>query len=153
MALEIGDKIQEFIIKDDQGENFNSKDLIGKKAFVLYFYPKNFTPGCTKEACSFRDSYQDFLDLGVEVIGVSSDSVASHQKFKEKYGLPFKFLADINGDLRKQFGVKSNLLGLLPGRETYVIDKKGIIRLKFNSINAAKHKKIALSIIKEITYE
>ena len=151
MALEIGDKIPVFTAKDDSGELVNSTNLIGEKPVVFFFYPKNFTPGCTKEACAFRDSYEDFRSMGAEVIGISSDSVSSHTKFKNKYRLPFTFLSDTNGKLRKLFGVKSELLGLLPGRETFVIDKDGIIRLKFNSMNASKHLGKAMDKVKELT--
>ena len=151
MALEIGDKIPAFTAKDDLGELVNSTDLVGEKPVVFFFYPKNFTPGCTKEACAFRDSYEDFRSMGAEVIGISSDSVSSHTKFKNKYRLPFTFLSDTNGKLRKLFGVKSELLGLLPGRETFVIDKDGVIRLKFNSMNASKHLGKAMDKVKELT--
>jgi len=151
MALKIGDKVPSFESKNDQGEDFYSNDIIGKKAVVIYFYPKNFTPGCTKEACDFRDSYADFKDMGAEVIGISSDSAKSHTKFKNRYKLPFLFLSDSNKKLRKAFGVKSELLGLLPGRETFVIDKEGIVQLKFNSINASKHLGRAMAKIKELT--
>lgn len=151
MALQIGDKIPAFTTKNDLGEMLNSTDLIGKKPVVFFFYPKNFTPGCTKEACAFRDSYEDFRSMGAEVIGISSDSVSSHTKFKNKYRLPFTFLSDTNGKLRKLFGVKSELLGLLPGRETFVIDKDGVVRLKFNSMNASKHLGKAMDKVKELT--
>lgn len=150
MGLQVGDKVPEFIATNDKGEFFLSSDIIGKKNLVLYFYPKNFTPGCTKEACDFRDSYVDFVNLGVEVIGVSADGAKSHTRFKSKYTLPFMFLSDSKGELRKLFGVKSELLGLLPGRETYVIDEKGIIRLKFNSMKASEHLSKAIEKIKEI---
>ncbi|TPN85447.1 peroxiredoxin [Aquimarina algicola] len=153
MSLEIGDKVPEFTAESDEGNIFKSHEIIGKKPVVIYFYPKNFTPGCTKEACDFRDSYVDFQSLGAEVVGVSSDSIASHTKFKSRYKLPFVFLSDKKNKLRKLFGVKSELLGLLPGRETYVIDKKGVVRLKFNSINASKHLTKALKKIKDIAEE
>ncbi|WP_109851859.1 peroxiredoxin [Aquimarina sp. AU58] len=150
MGLQVGDKVPEFIATNDKGEHFLSSGIIGKKPLVLYFYPKNFTPGCTKEACNFRDNYVDFENLGVEVIGISADSIKSHTRFKSSYKLPFMFLSDPNGELRKLFGVKSELLGLLPGRETYVIDEKGIIQLKFNSMKASEHVNKALEKIKEI---
>ena len=153
MGLEIGDKVPGFTAASDSGEDFISSDIIGKKPVVIYFYPKNFTPGCTKEACDFRDSYADFKSLGAEVIGVSADGVKSHTRFKNRYKLPFIFLSDAKGGLRKLFGVKSELLGLLPGRETYVIDKDGIVRLKFNSLNASKHLGKAMAKIKEIANE
>ncbi len=151
MALAIGDKLPHFVIKKDDGEDFDSKTLIGVRPMVIFFYPKNFTPGCVKEACSFRDSYEDFKSMGAEVIGISSDSVSSHVRFKNKYKLQFTFLSDANGKLRKLFGVKPSLLGLLPGRETYVVDKEGVIRLKFNSMSAANHLNQAMTKIKELT--
>ena len=150
MALNIGDKVSVFEAKRDSGEIFKSTELIGKKPVVIYFYPKNFTPGCTKEACDFRDNYEEFKSMGAEVIGISNDSVESHKRFKNRYRLPFIFLSDRGGKLRKLFGVKSELLGLLPGRETFVIDKEGIVRLKFNSINASKHFKKAIKKMQEI---
>ncbi|MBW1298798.1 peroxiredoxin [Aquimarina litoralis] len=151
MGLQLGDKVPEFVAIKDDGGNFNSKDVIGKIPCVLYFYPKNFTPGCIKEACDFRDSYEDFKKEGVEVIGISSDSVKSHERFKNRYKLPFIFLSDNKGELRRLFGVKPGLFGMLPGRETYVIDQNGIIKLKFNSANASKHLKQAIKTVKDIT--
>ncbi|RZS93104.1 peroxiredoxin [Aquimarina brevivitae] len=153
MSLQEGDKVDHFSCKDDNGATFESTSLLGKKVAVVYFYPKNFTPGCTKEACDFRDHYTEFKELGAEVIAVSSDSASSHQKFKTKYRLPFIFLADKDGQLRKLFGVKSSLLGLLPGRETFVIDKNGVLRYRFNSLNASKHMSKALSVVKQIADE
>ncbi|WP_271770077.1 peroxiredoxin [Aquimarina algiphila] len=150
MGLKVGDKVPEFSAVRDNGEDFQSSDIIGKEAVVIYFYPKNFTPGCTKEACDFRDSYADFKSLGAEVIGVSSDGIKSHTRFKKKYNLPYTFLSDSKGKLKRLFGVKSELLGLLPGRETYVIDKEGIVQLKFNSMNASKHLGKVIAKIKEI---
>jgi len=151
MSLEVGDKVPEFTAKDDHGNDFMSTGILGKKPVVIYFYPKNFTPGCTKEACDFRDSYEDFKNVGAEVIGISSDSIKSHTKFKNRYKLPFIFLSDSNKRIRKIFGVKSELLGLLPGRETFVIDKEGVVQLKFNSMNASKHLGKAIDKIKELT--
>lgn len=148
MALKIGDRAPEFILKDQHGELFSSNSLMGKKPMVIFFYPKDDTPGCTKEACSFRDSYEEFKDLGAEVIGISSDSEKSHQKFVSKYSLPFILLSDVNKKVRKSFKVDKNLFNLLPGRETYVIDKKGIVIMVFNSMNASKHMEKALEALK-----
>ncbi|TYP72969.1 peroxiredoxin [Aquimarina intermedia] len=153
MGLNIGDKIPEFTGKDDSEKALNSKDLIGVKPFVIYFYPKNFTPGCTKEACDFRDNYEEFEEYGVEVIGVSGDSVSSHQRFKAKYKLPFQFISDSNGELRELFGVESRMLGLLPGRETFVVNRDGILVFKFNSIKATHHFKMAITKVKELVNE
>lgn len=152
MALNIGDKIPSFEGVNDQGESFSSDDLLGKKPFVIYFYPKNFTPGCTKEACDFRDHYEDFKDLGAEVIGVSADSVSSHKRFKNKHQLPFVFLSDKNGKLRKKFQVASLFFGMLSGRETFVVDQQGILQMRFNSINASKHMQKAIQTIKNMSH-
>jgi len=84
-----GDLVPDLMLKDQNRNDFCFRELVGEKAFVVYFYPKDFTPGCTKEACSFRDSYQEFQDLGAEVIGISADTTASHAKFSEKYNLPY----------------------------------------------------------------
>lgn len=150
MSLKIGDIIPNFAAKDSHGEIFESQSVLGRKPLVIYFYPKDNTPGCTTEACSFRDQYEDFKDLGAEVIGISSDSVKSHQSFANKYKLPFVLLSDEDKKLRNLFGVRNNLFGLLPGRVTYIIDKNGVLIYVFDSMDAAKHIPKALSIIKEL---
>ncbi|SDR65695.1 peroxiredoxin [Gramella sp. MAR_2010_147] len=149
--MEIGELVPDLVLKDQHGENFNFSDLIHKKAFVVYFYPKDFTPGCTKQACSFRDRYEDFIELGAEVIGVSADSPKLHSKFIKKYELPYIFLSDKDKKARKAFGVKTNLLGLLPGRETFIFDKKGKLLHKFNSMSASRHMPEALAVLKKKT--
>jgi thioredoxin-dependent peroxiredoxin len=149
MGLKIGDVLPDFTAKDTNGNDFDSQNYIGKQSVVIYFYPKDDTPGCTAQACSFRDNYQDFKDLGAEVIGISSDSVQSHIKFKSKFNLPFILLSDNDKKLRKLFGVENNLL-FIPGRETFVADKNGIIKMIFNSMNAKIHIDKALSILKKI---
>lgn len=126
------------------------KTLLGKKPLVIYFYPKDNTPGCTAEACSFRDQYEDFKDLGAEVIGISSDSVSSHQQFSEQYKLPFILLSDNDKKIKTLFGVPSGLFGLLPGRVTYVTDKNGVIQMIFDSMLATKHIPKALQAIKKL---
>lgn len=150
MALQVGDRIPKFTAKDNKGNDFDSDSIIEKKPVVIYFYPKDNTPGCTAQACSFRDQYEDFKDLGAEVIGISSDSVASHVKFIQKYKLPFLLLSDSDKKLRSLFGVKTNLFGLLPGRVTYVADQNGIIQLIFDSMNATNHIPKALAIVKKL---
>ena len=149
MALQIGDKIPNFTAKDTNNNDFDSTTIVGQKPVVIYFYPKDNTPGCTAQACSFRDQYQDFTDLGAEVIGISGDTVSSHEKFAKRYKLPFLLLADSAGKLRKLFGVKTNLLGLIPGRVTYVADKDGVIQLIFDSMMATKHIPKALDFLKK----
>jgi len=124
MALKVGDIVPNFKAKDSNGNIFESSAVIGKKPAVIYFYPKDDTRVCTEQACSFRDSYQDFTDLGTEVIGVSGDSATSHQKFSKKHQLPFTLLSDDDKKLRNLFGVPTALFGLIPGRVTYVIDVK-----------------------------
>jgi peroxiredoxin Q/BCP len=151
MALQIGDKLPGFKGKDTDGNDFDSQDIIGKKPLIIYFYPKDNTPGCTAQACSFRDQYEDFTDLGAEVIGISSDSVASHQKFSKQYKLPFILLSDTDKKIRNLFGVSSIMFGLLPRRVTYVADKNGIIKLVFNSMMATKHISKALETIRGIS--
>lgn len=150
MPIDKGDLIPKFELKDQSGNVFQSDQVLGKKPVVIYFYPKDFTPGCTKEACSFRDSYEDFTEVGAEVIGISSDSEKSHAKFSKKYNLPFKLLSDPNGKVRKKFGIKKSLLGLVPGRETFVIDAEGKLIFRFNSLDASRHMKKALEAIKKI---
>ena len=150
MSLEKGELVPHFELKDQNGNVFDSKEIIGKKPVVIYFYPKDFTPGCTKEACNFRDSYQDFKEAGAEVIGISNDSEKSHSKFAKKHNLPFILLSDSSGKVRKKFGIKKSLLGLVPGRETFVIDGEGKVIFKFNSLDASKHMKKALNAVKKI---
>ena len=148
MALKVGDTLPNFTAKDTNGTVFNSQNYIGKQSLVIYFYPKDNTPGCTAEACSFRDNYQDFKDLGAEVIGISADSVTSHLKFKSKFNLPFILLSDADKKLRKLFGVENSLI-FLPGRETFVADKNGVILMIFNSISSKIHIEKALQILKK----
>jgi thioredoxin-dependent peroxiredoxin len=151
-SVKVGDRAPDFTLPTQKtGESFHLHDLVGKSAIVLYFYPKDDTPGCTAEACSFRDSYEAFQEAGAEVIGVSSDSEASHQRFANKYKLPFILLSDLGGTVRKFYGVPSTF-GLLPGRVTYIIDKQGIVRHIFSSQFAPqKHIDEALRVLQEIT--
>ncbi|EDM43307.1 Alkyl hydroperoxide reductase/ Thiol specific antioxidant/ Mal allergen [unidentified eubacterium SCB49] len=150
MSIAIGSTLPEFTLVDQDGVTFNSKKDIGNTPSVIYFYPKNFTPGCTAEACSFRDAYEDFIAHNVKVIGISSDSESSHKKFASKFNLPFTLLADEEKVVRSLFEVKGKLLGLLPGRETFVFDTKGKLVFKFDGMSAGPHITKALDIIKEI---
>ena len=149
MALQVGDKVPHFFSMDSNGTTFDSASMVGSKPLVIYFYPKDDTPGCTTQACTFRDQYEDFKDLGAEVIGISSDSVQSHQKFAKRYQLPFILLSDNDKKIRKLFEVPANLFGLLPGRVTFVVDKNGIIQLIFDSMSAKIHITKALAILKK----
>lgn len=153
MALELGDTIPDISLIGENGKAFKLNKFINIKSIVVYFYPKNFTPGCTKEACEFRDRYEDFKDLNTEVIAISSDSEESHTRFKAYYKLPFIFLSDKDKNARKTFGVKSSLFGLLPGRETFVFDKEGKLLMKYNNLNAAEHTAKAFEKIKLIQNE
>ncbi len=151
--VKIGDRAPDFTLESQSGDKVRIKDFIGKKIIVLYFYPKDGTPGCTAEACSFRDNYDVFKNAGAEVIGISSDAVESHSAFVLKYNLQFILLSDKDQTVRKLYGVPSTL-GLLPGRVTYIIDKKGIVRHVFSSqFNATKHISEALRVIQSLTEE
>jgi peroxiredoxin Q/BCP len=146
MAIHVGDHLPHFIALTQEGTSFDSNEL-QNKSVVIYFYPKDNTPGCTAQACSFRDAYQDFQDLGAEVIGVSGDSVRSHQSFQAKYKLPFVLLSDANRKLRKLFGVPTALFGFLPGRVTYVFGANGICIYIFDSLSAKSHISKALQAL------
>lgn len=149
MGLTPGTKIPEFMLPDQDGRNFSSLEVVGKKPLVVFFYPRDHTPGCTREVCAFRDNYEAFHEMGAEVVGISSDSQRSHGKFAAAYRLPFRLLSDEGQKVRKLFGVKGSFFNLLPGRETFVADSKGIIRLVFNSMDPAGHMKQALKALKE----
>jgi len=149
-GLEAGAKAPEFTLNDQHGKSISLTSFRGQKNLVVYFYPKDDTPGCTKESCAFRDHYTAFSDAGAEVIGISSDSEASHKAFAEKYKLPFTLLSDVGGRVRASFGVPPTF-GLLPGRVSYVIDKQGVIRHAFNSqMNPTKHVDEALEVLKTL---
>ena len=147
MSATVGQPAPEFTLPDQDGGTVSLSSLKGGWA-VVYFYPKDDTPGCTAESCSFRDSFEEFTDVGARVIGISSDSVESHKEFAAKYQLPFTLLADTDGDVRKAFGV-GKTLGLIPGRVTYVIDPEGVVRHKFSSqFKPKSHIDEALDVIK-----
>ena len=149
--VEIGDKAPEFALKNQNGETVSLKDFLGKKAVVLYFYPKDMSPGCTKEACAFRDSYEAFKDAGAEVIGISSQSQESHSIFSLRYNLPFTLLVDEGSKVRRLYGGRSSL-GMIPGRVTYVIDKEGVVRHIFSSqVDIEGHVNEALKVLKTLT--
>ena len=137
--IEVGDKVPAFSLRNQAGKWVEIEQFFGRP-FVLYFYPKDDTPGCTAEACGFRDAYDEFRDLDAEVIGVSADSPTSHSAFAKKYDLPFTLLSDQDNQVRKLFGVTGNLFGLLPGRVTYVVDAEGTVRHIFEAqLQAKRH--------------
>lgn len=149
-GIQINDRFPDFQLKDQDGTLINLKDQLGSP-LVIYFYPKDDTPGCTKEACSFRDQYEFFTDAGAKVIGVSNDSPASHAKFREKHNLPFTLLSDDGNNLRKKVGVPKTFLGLIPGRVTYILDASGTVKQIFNSqMNFAGHVTEAIATIKKL---
>jgi peroxiredoxin Q/BCP len=151
--VRVGDRAPDFALRSQTGQTVSLKDFEGKSAVVLYFYPKDESPGCTAEACAFRDRYEVFKEAGAVVIGVSSDSVDSHKEFASHHNLPFLLLSDSGGKVRKRYGV-ARTLGLMPGRVTYVLDKKGIVRLVFSSqFSPAEHVEEALTILKTIRDE
>jgi len=144
--LKPGDKISAFSALDQHGKEFRWTELNGAK--VVYFYPKDDTPGCTLEACAFRDAYEDFSDAGITVIGISADSPEQHDQFARKYQLPFLLLSDTKGELRQLFGVKAKFLGLIPGRVTFVVDANNVVQHVFDSLlKPEKHVMESLRIL------
>jgi peroxiredoxin Q/BCP len=163
----VGDKAPAFESVDDQGKPWKSSDHIGKKIVVVYFYPADLTGGCTAQACGFRDDAKKLADMGVEVVGVSGDSVANHQLFKKVHNLNFTLLADEKGDVAKKFGVKVGKGGTFPykgadgtvsklvrgvtiSRWTFVIDRNGTVVLRDTNTNAAKDSQRVLDEVKKL---
>lgn len=150
MSVKVGDTAPDFTLASQSGTSVSLKNLSSNKCVVLYFYPKDDTPGCTTESCAFRDQYKVFKSAGAEVIGISADSPESHQRFAAKYQLPFTLLSDSDNKIRKLYGVPSTL-GLLPGRVTYVIDQHGVVQNIFNSqFNFKGHIKESLIILQQL---
>jgi peroxiredoxin Q/BCP len=151
--LKEGDKAPDFAVNDGAGKTVRSKDMKGKK-YVLYFYPKDDTPGCTKEACSFRDSFSKFKRRGIEVFGVSLDSEKSHQKFTEKFSLPFRLLADTDRKLSESYGTygQKKFMGreyMGNHRMTFLIDEKGKIKKIFEKVKPEDHAEEVLAAFGE----
>jgi peroxiredoxin Q/BCP len=145
--VNVGDVAPDFTLPDQSGAPVRLRDLLGQKTVVLYFYPKDETPGCTIEARAFRDSYEQFSAKDAQVVGVSSDSVRSHRRFAQRHDLPFLLLSDADGAIRRLYGVEKTL-GLLPGRVTYVIDQTGIVRHVYSSqLRATRHPREALMVL------
>tara|TARA_B100000508_G_C11451084_1_gene274111 strand:- start:1225 stop:1671 length:447 start_codon:yes stop_codon:yes gene_type:complete len=143
------DSLPKFTLKDQHGNPVQSEDWIGNTAVLVYFYPKDFTPGCTKEACGFRDAFEDFTERGIKVVGISGDTIDSHKKFANRHQLPFTLLADPDGNVKKLFQVKPSLLGFLPGRESFLFNKQGKLIFKFRSISGSAHVTEALKHIQD----
>jgi thioredoxin-dependent peroxiredoxin len=146
----VGDRAPDFELTAGSGGTVRLSQFQGKKNVVLFFYPKDDTPGCTVEACTFRDRYQDFADAGAELIGVSSDSVESHQRFAGKHQLPMTLLSDGGGEVRKRWGIRSTF-GLLPGRVTFIVDKEGVVRHVFESqLRVKRHVQESLEVLRKL---
>jgi len=146
--LKVGSKIPEFKLLDQNGKEFNSKDVVGRQKLVIYFYPKDETPGCTKEACYFRDQYDVFKQADAAIIGISGQSVSSHKEFAENHQLPFTLLSDEDNKVRHLFGVQTSPI---PGRVTFVVDKTGTVVYVFDSLTqATKHVDEAMRILKDM---
>jgi len=151
MQLKVGDAAPVFESVTETGEKLSLSDLIGKTNVVLYFYPKDFTTGCTKEACTFRDNYDEVTARGATIIGISSDSPETHSRFKKEHSLQFALLSDRDKRIRKLYGVDSRFI---PPRTTFVIDKTGKIRSIFNSqLNMTKHVEESLKTLDDISRE
>ncbi len=149
--ISVGSTIPSFALQDQHGQMFQIDSVVGKKNLVIYFYPKDDTPGCTKEACAFRDQYEDFEEADALIIGISAQSVESHLNFAKKHRLNFTLLSDEGNKVRKMFGVPTNLFGLIAGRVTYVVNKKGEVVYMFNSqTQATKHVEESIRILQEM---
>jgi peroxiredoxin Q/BCP len=147
MSVQVGQGVADFQRTTHTGEVFSLSALRGRWV-VIFFYPKDFTPGCTAQSCAFRDSFADLARLGAAVVGVSGDSDASHAQFAAKHALPYPLIGDQDGSLRKHFGVPRSLFGLMPGRVTYVIDPAGVCQMVFNSqLRATAHAAEAVKVI------
>lgn len=148
--LQTGDYAPDFMLKDQHGDIIKLSDFRNHKNVVLYFYPKDDTPGCTIEACGFRDKYYEFQNTDTEIIGISSDSGASHFKFAAKFNLPFTLLSDEGSKVRKLYNIPNSYL-FIPGRVTFIIDKVGVIRHIFNSqSNALFHVQESMKVLANI---
>lgn len=145
--VKVGSKVPSFQLKDQDGNDFDISTVLGKQPLVIYFYPKDETSVCTKEACSFRDAYEEFSKYGAKVIGISGDGVASHKSFAQHHQLPFTLLSDADNKVRKLFGVPKTFV--IPGRVTYVVNKEGVVVHEFNSMrDGEKHVTEALAALK-----
>ena len=148
----MGDKAPGFSLQDQDGNTVDIGEMIGKKALVVYFYPKDFTAGCTLEAHEFREMHEEFQTNGAELFGISSDDMGTHQRFREENKLPFTLLSDPGDRVRDLYGAWG--AGRSPGRVTYLIDKKGVIRMVFSSVvQPKKHSHEAMRVLEEINRE
>ena len=152
-ALAVGAQAPNFSAETHDGVALQLSELLERSSVVLFFYPRDFTPGCTAEACAFRDDYTDFVEAGAAVVGVSADSGESHRRFAQHHDLPFALISDADGALRRAYGV-DKVWGVLPGRVTFVIDRQGIVRNVFDSaIFARRHSGDALTTVARLLRE
>jgi peroxiredoxin Q/BCP len=148
VSVEVGVMAPDFTLPALRGGQVTLSDFRGQKNVVLFFYPRDLSPGCTVEACTFRDAYEDFVEAGAEVIGVSSDSLDKHATFAQRHNLPMQLLTDAGGVVRDRYGVKRTL-GLIDGRETFIIDKAGVVRHVFRSqLRVKSHVEEALAVLR-----
>ena len=148
--LKIGDMAPDFSLPNQDNAVVKLSDYLGKTSVVIFFYPKDDTPGCTAQSCSFRDRSDEFAKLGVQILGISQDSAESHQKFIGKYQLPYPLLSDVNGSVATLFGV-SKTFGLMPGRATFLVDIHGAIQMAYSSqIYIQKHIDDALQVARRL---
>lgn len=151
MPVAVGDRAPAFELPDQDGRPFRLADALGHGPVVVFFYPKDETTGCTREACAFRDEHEDFVAAGATVIGISSDDVASHARFAGKHHLPYRLLADEGGRVRTAFGVPRWGFGLVDGRVTYVLDAGGVVRHRHDAMLAATgHVDAALAVVRRL---
>jgi peroxiredoxin Q/BCP len=151
LSVRVGDTAPDFTLPDQTGTPVGLRQLLGRRAVVLYFYPKDSTPGCTIEARTFQSSYEAFTEAGAEVVGISSDSVGSHRRFAASEHLSFPLLSDRDGAVRALYGVEKTL-GILPGRVTYVIDPAGIVRHVYSSqLMVTRHSTEALDALRALS--
>ncbi len=149
--LATGDVMPEFTLKDQEGHEVNGHALIGDKILIIYFYPKDFTPGCIREACSFRDNMEKFVDSGARVVGISADSVGTHRKFAKSFNLDYLLLSDPDRVVHQKFGIPSSFFGLLSGRVTFVVGLDGVVKFALESqFQPLKHVYNSLKAVKEL---
>ena len=147
--LDVGHPLPDLKLPGPDGKPVRLRDLAAGKVLVIYFYPKDDTPGCTAQACGFRDAYEDFVEAGAEVVGISQDPPASHGAFAQKHRLPFLLLSDPEGQAQRAFGVKKTL-GILPGRVSFVVDRSGCIAYRFSSqLRVREHVERARQLVRE----
>jgi peroxiredoxin Q/BCP len=150
IGVKVGDRAPDFEGPTAEGKNLGLKDFLGRKNVVLYFYPKDDTSGCTKEACSFRDNIEPIRSIGAEIVGVSLDSTDSHKKFASKYGLKFPLISDKEKKIATAYGVLRDT-GTSTNRVTFVIDKKGQVAKIFPKVDVTKHTEEVVEVLKGLS--